>query len=85
MKQQELKLEISSRYLIGREGTKYINKKDVKFIYPEEVIVLEFSPSNIYVKLQSPTAGDYDDKFSWEKVDEIKIMEQLQNNNEIPF
>ena len=85
MRQSELKLEIGNRYLIEKEQTRYLNKKEMKTIVPEEVEVLEFSPSGIYVKIKYPANTAMDCKFDWDRADKIKIMEQLENQNTVPF
>jgi len=86
MNQPEAKLQIGNRYLIETKVTRYKNKKEVESFEPDEIEVLEFSSSNIYVKIKYPARNkSIDEEFNWTRIDEIKIIEQLENQKGIPF
>jgi hypothetical protein len=74
MEKAELKLEVGNRYLIDTQEILY---KKLKLT---EIEVLEISPSNVYVKIKYPS-----NCICWELISEIKVIEQLENQNTIPY
>ena len=69
-------MELNKRYLIERERIHQKGSK-IEIVQPEEVIIKEFSPTGVYVKLEFPNYPEGDFRFDWRKVEEIEIVEPL--------